>query len=81
MSEQPEQSEQPRKYYLTDEQARVVDTLGEYERAYIARSVRGGGYMVLNGDPQPERIRDNTLVALVRKGYLQEFGKGRYKLI
>jgi len=75
-----EQPEPMRKYYLTPEQQRVVDVLSEYERAYISTSSKEGNYMVLNGD-KTERVRSNTLTALVKKGYLGENGRNRLKLI
>jgi len=77
----PAQVEQPmRKYYLTNEQQRVCDVLSEYERAYISVSSKEGNYMVLNGN-KTERVRSNTLTALVKKGYLGENGRNRLKLI
>jgi len=73
--------EQPKKkYYLTAEQQRICDVLGEYERAYISVSSRQGNFLVLNGDVT-EHVRSNTLTALVKKGYLKENGRNRLKLI
>ena len=79
--QEQQQGEQPkRKYYLTDEQKRVCDVLAEYERAYISVSSKEGNYMVLNGD-KTERVRSNTLTALVKKGHLVACGKTMLKLI
>lgn len=78
--QQGEQETPKRKYYLTAEQQRVCDVLAEYERAYISVSSREGNWMVLNGD-KTERVRSNTLTALVKKGYLGENGRNRLKLI
>ena len=69
-----------RKYYLTAEQQRIVDTLGEYEKAYVSVSSKQGNFLVLNGDIT-EHVRSNTLTALVKKGYLKENGRNRLKLI
>jgi len=75
-----EQEQQPtRKYYLTTEQQRVVDTMREYEKAYITR-IKQGNFLVLNGDPT-ERIKSATINALIKKGYLQWFTNGKIKLI
>lgn len=68
-----------RKAYLTAEQKRVVDTLAEYEKAYISQSSKQGHYLTLNGD-KTEHIRTNTLTALIKKGYLEPNGTNRWKL-
>lgn len=68
-----------RKHYLTEEQARIVNTLREYEKAYISQSSKQGHYLTLNGD-KTEHIRTNTLTALIRKGYLEANGTNRWKL-
>ena len=70
---------EPRKYYLTYEQQRVINTLNDYEQSYISESLRNGHFMVLNGDPT-ERIKSATLRSLIRKGYLEENGVRRYKV-
>ena len=77
---QPQTEQVKRKYYLTAEQKRVVDTMAEYERAYISISSRQGHLLVLNGNVT-EHVRSNTLTALIKKGYLKENGKNRMKLI
>jgi len=69
-----------RKYYLTAEQQRIIDILGEYQKAYISVSSRQGNFLVLNGNVT-DHVRSNTITALVKKGYLQANGKNRLKLI
>ena len=71
--------QEQRKYYLTPEQQRVIDTLNDYQDSYISESLRNGHFMVLNGDPT-ERIKTATLKALIRKGYLEENGVRRYRV-
>ena len=79
--QEQQQVEKPmRKYYLTAEQKRIVDTLAEYERAYVSVSPQNGSYLVLNGN-KDERVKSATLKALVKKGYLGANGKNRLKLI
>ena len=69
-----------RKYPLTAEQKRVADTLADYERAYITCNQKDGNYLVLNGD-KAERVRSNTVTALIKKGWIRRNGMTGYKLI
>lgn len=68
-----------KKYHLTHEQQRVIDTLNGYEQSYISESLRNGHFIVLNGDPT-ERVFTSTLKALIKKGYLEEWGVRRYRV-
>jgi hypothetical protein len=70
----------PRKGYLTEEQARVVNLLRQYEKAYISQSSKSGNFLVLNGDIT-EHIRNSTLAALSKKGFIEKLGVGKWKLI
>lgn len=69
-----------RKGYLTEEQARVVNLLRQYEKAYISQSSKNGNFLVLNGDIT-EHIRNSTLAALSKKGFIEKLGIGKWKLI
>ena len=78
----PDQSSavQPtRKGYLTEEQARIINLMRSYEKAYIRASVLSGHWLILNGD-ETERVFKSTMKALIGKKHLVQMAVGKWKL-
>ena len=68
-----------RKGYLTEEQARIINLMRSYEKAYIRASVLSGDWLILNGD-ETERVFKSTMKALIGKKHLVQMAVGKWKL-
>ena len=68
-----------RKGYLTEEQARIINLMRSYEKAYIRQSGLSGNWLILNGD-ETERVFKSTMKALIGKKHLVQMAVGKWKL-
>ena len=69
---------QPSKY-LTPSQKAVIDTMNDYESAWVCKCASGGYTLVLNQQRQ-DHVTNCTIESLIKKGYLIRGIKGRITL-